>query len=104
MILEVFQGVTGFEWDRANIAHIANHNVLPDEAEEVFSDKDNIVEEDVEHSTVEKRFLIVGKTQEGRLLYQIFTRRGDNLRVISSRDINRKEVALYEKEVSRSKV
>ena len=104
MILEVFQGVTGFEWDRANIAHIANHKVLPDEAEEVFSDKDNIVEEDVEHSTVEKRFLIVGKTQEGRLLYQIFTRRGDNLRVISSRDINRKEVALYEKEVSRSKV
>jgi len=104
MILEVFQGVTGFEWDRANTAHIANHNVLPDEAEEVFSDKDNIVEEDVEHSTVEKRFLIIGKTQEGRLLYQIFTRRGNNLRVISSRDINRKEVALYEKEVSRTKV
>ncbi len=104
MELVIFKGVTGFEWDSANVKHIANHNVLPWEAEEVFSDKENALREDVEHSAVEKRFIIIGKTQEGRLLYQVFTRRGDRIRVISSRDINKKEVKLYEKETRRTKV
>lgn len=104
MDVDALRGVTGFEWDKANISHIAKHAVIADEAEEVFSDLDNVLDEDIEHSTVEKRFLIIGKTQEGRLLYQILTRRGDKIRVISSRDINKKEVALYEKEARRTKV
>ena len=78
--------------------------MTPDEAEDVFSDTNNALHEDVEHSTVEKRFLIISKTQEGRLLYQIFTIRGQMIRVVSSRDINRKEVALYEKKAGRTKV
>lgn len=93
-------GVIEFEWDEANIAHIAKHNVVPNEAEDVFFDENNIQDEDIEHSTVEKRFLIVGKTKRSRLLYQIFTIRGNKIRVISSRDINKKEVELYEKEIS----
>ena len=88
--------VAGFEWDEANIAHIARHNVTPEEAEEEFFDKDNALDEDIKHSTLEKRLIIIGKTQKGRLLYQIFTRRGDKIRVISSRDINKQELALYE--------
>jgi uncharacterized protein len=102
MNLDVLKGVIGFDWNEANIEHIAEHDVTPDEAEEVFSDEDNVLDEDIEHSIVEKRFLIIGKTEKGRLLYQIFTRRGDKIRVISSRDINKKEVHLYEKKVSRS--
>ena len=73
--------------------------MTPNEAEEVFSDEDNVLDEDIEHSIVEDRFLIIGKTDKGRLLYQIFTRRGDKIRVISSRDINKKEVHLYEKKL-----
>ena len=96
--------VAGFEWDEANIAHIARHNVTPEEAEEVFFDKDNALDEDIKHSTLEKRLIIIGKTQKGRLLYQIFTKRGDKIRVISSRDINKKEVILYEKAARRTKV
>lgn len=87
--------ITAFEWDEANIGHIARHNVLPEEAEEVFFDENNVQDEDVEHSTNEKRYLIIGKTKEGRLLYQIFTVRVKKIRVISSRDINKKEVQLY---------
>lgn len=98
------QSVTGFEWDRANTLHIARHKVLPEEAEEVFSDKDNVLDEDIEHSKTEERFLIIGKTGKGRLLYQIFTRRGNRIRIISSRDINRKEVWLYEEKTASSKV
>lgn len=102
--MSLLDGVTGFEWNEANIAHIARHNVAPEEAEEVFFDADNALDEDIKHSTVEKRFIIIGKTQKGRLLYQIFTRRGNKIRVISSRDINKKEVNLYEKAARRTKV
>ena len=91
-----------FGWDEANTGHIARHNVLPEEAEEVFFDENNVQDEDVEHSTDEKRYLIIGKTKEGRLLYQIFTVRVNKIRIISSRDINKKEVQLYEKKVSHS--
>lgn len=87
--------VLEFEWDEANIAHIAKHRVLPKESEEVFFDKDNVQDEDLEHSKFEKRSLIIGKTKKGRLLYQIFTIRGGKIRVISSRDINKREVYIY---------
>ncbi|MBI3577545.1 BrnT family toxin [Candidatus Gottesmanbacteria bacterium] len=98
----LLRDVTGFEWDEANTRHIANHNVTPEEAEQVFSDKNNVIIEDLKHSIIERRPLIVGKTQKGRLLYQVFTRRRNNMRVISSRDINRKEVNLYEKKARHS--
>ena len=96
--------VEGFDWDEANMAHIARHNVAPEEAEDVFFDKRNVIDEDIKHSGFEKRFLIIGKTQKGRLLYQIFTRRRNKIRIISSRGINEKEVKLYEKTVSSTKV
>jgi uncharacterized protein len=102
MEIDILEGVTGFAWDEGNIEHIAEHNVTPEAAEEIFSDPDNVFSEDMEHSTIEKRFLIIGKTEQGRLLYQIFTRRGESIRVISSRDINKKEVHLYEKKANRS--
>jgi len=105
MEIDILKGVAGFEWDTYNIAHIAEHDVLTSEAEEVFIDKNNVLDDDPEHSLTESRFLIIGKTKQKRLLYQIFTRRGDKIRVISSRDISKlKEVKLYEKETGRTKV
>jgi uncharacterized DUF497 family protein len=95
-------GVTGYDWDNANISHIAKHHVTPDEAEDVFFDEQNVLDDDVRHLSAEERFIIIDKTQKGRLLYQIFTRRGDKIRVISSRDINKKEVRLFEKTTDRS--
>lgn len=94
--------VVGFEWDDANIEHIAQHNVLPSEAEDLFFDTNNVLDKDIEHSISEDRFIIIGKTKEERLLYQIFTKRGNKIRVISARDINKKEVQLYEKKTRRS--
>lgn len=102
--MSFLDGVVGFEWDEANIAHIARHNVAPEEAEQVFFDANNALDEDIKHSTMEKRFVIIGKTEKGRLLYQVFTRRGNKIRVISARDINKKEVNLFEKATRRTKV
>ena len=102
MAVSKLKTVTTFEWDDVNIEHIARHNVTPAEAEEVFFDTKNVLDEDIEHSIAEDRFIIIGKTNKKRLLYQVFTRRGDKIRIISSRDINRKEVELYEEKTSRS--
>ena len=74
MNIYALRSVIGFDWNEANIKHIAEHDVTPEEAEEVFSDEDNVLDEDIEHSIVEKRFLIIGKTEKARLLYQIFTK------------------------------
>lgn len=106
MELDIFNDITGFEWDDGNISHIAVHNVLPNEAEEIFFDKNNLLDEDIKHSSVEeKRFIIIGKTKKRRILYQVFTLRNNNIRVISSRDIRkRKEMKLYEKETSNTEV
>jgi len=89
--------VTGFDWDEANISHIAKHNVTPAEAEELFFDLENVLDQDLEHSQSEQRLIIIGKTKEDRLLYQIYTTRGDRIRVISSRDLNKREFPLYKK-------
>ena len=97
-------GITEFDWDEANIAHISRHNVQPEEAEEIFFDKDNVQIEDVKHSMIEKRFIIIGKTEKDRILYQSFTKREKKIRVISSRNINKKEVGLYEKKARNTKV
>lgn len=102
MAIPDLSSIGGFEWDQANTSHIGRHKVTPTEAEEVFFDQRNVLDEDLKHSTVEKRFLIIGKTKKGRLLYQIFTIRGNKIRIISSRDLNKKEVSLYEKETSSS--
>lgn len=102
MALPKLAKITGFEWDEANIEHSAKHNVIPKEAEDVFFDKNNVLDEDIKHSTVEERFLIIGKTKKGRLLYQVFTIRKGKIRVISSRDINKKEVKIYEKKTDSS--
>jgi len=55
-------GVSGFEWDSANISHIAKHDVASEEAEDVFFDTKYVISEDIKHSTREKRFVVIGKT------------------------------------------
>ena len=102
MAVSKLKNVVGFEWDEANVEHISRHNVAPAEAEEIFFDINNVLNEDIKHSIAEDRFIIIGKTKEERLLYQIFTKRGNKIRVISARDINKKEVKLYEKKTRRS--
>ena len=47
MVIDVLEKVIGFEWDEGNIEHIEEHDVTPDEAEEVFSDTDNLLDEDI---------------------------------------------------------
>ena len=92
--------ITGFEWDNGNKRKNAKHNVAPAEAEQVFLDEPLIITPDVSHSGSEQRYRAIGKTDAGRLLTVIFTLcNNDTLfRVISARDMHRKERAIYEQE------
>lgn len=72
------------------------HNVEDKEAEEIFLDDGKVILKDKLHSEKEERFIILGKTKKDRLLYVVFTKRKQKIRIISVRDINKKEVYLYE--------
>lgn len=86
-----------FEWDKGNLKHIKKHNAVYTECEEVFSNKPLLVSRDEMHSTMEQRFQALGKTDKERLLFISFTIRENHIRIISARDLNKKEVNTYEK-------
>jgi uncharacterized DUF497 family protein len=86
-----------FEWNKGNKdKNWLKHKVKNEECEEIFFDKKKKILKDVLHSGKEKRFIILGKTKKERLLFVVFTIRNKKVRVISARDVNKKEVILYE--------
>jgi uncharacterized protein len=89
-----------FEWDEGNRdKNWVKHQVKQSEAEEVFFDADKKLAHDVLHSTAnESRYLPLGCTKAGRLLFVVFTIREKRVRVISARDAHKKERPLYEKQ------
>lgn len=88
-----------FHWDEGNRnKNWVKHKVSNFECEEVFQDAKRKIFGDRLHSGGEERFRIIGKTTMGRILFVVFTIRRKKIRIISARDLNRKEVCLYEKE------
>jgi len=92
-----FDNFVGFQWDQGNIdKNLINHNVENWESEQVFFNKPLLVLDDPKHSIPEKRWAAFGKTDADRFLIVIFTKRGDLTRVISARDMNKKERKFYD--------
>ena len=86
-----------FEWDEGNIKkNWERHRVSHIECEEIFLNRPIIVKKDEPHSTSEDRYFVLGKTDADRLLFIIFTLRSNKIRIISARDMNRKERNIYE--------
>ena len=88
----------GFEWDEDNSRKNEQHGVSMAEAEQVFFNSPLLILPDPRHSEAELRFHALGKTNEGRRLHITFTLRdaGQLIRVISARDMHRKERMIYE--------
>ncbi len=84
--------------DEANALKNDKHGVSLAEAEQVFFNAHLLLLYDVTHSKVEVRFHAMGKTDDQRLLHITFTLRaeGQKIRVISARDMHRKERKIYE--------
>ncbi len=91
--------VTGFDWDEGNSRKNADkHGVSQSEAEAIFFNEPLLLLEDARHSQTEARYHALGETDDARLLHITFTLRqgGTLIRVISARDMHRKERAIYE--------
>ena len=95
-----FARITGFVWDRGNALKNDRHGVTMLEAEQIFFFVPLIVTSDDRHSRTEPRFRALGQTLLGRRLAVIFTLRDDGtlIRVVSARDMHRKERAFYEQD------
>ena len=96
-IEEILTECTGFVWDDHNVEkNWAIHRVAFWECEEVFFNEPLMVAEDAKHSSAEQRFYALGQTNGGRLLFVVFTVRHNLIRVISARDMTRKEKKVYQ--------
>ncbi|MDY6950653.1 MAG: BrnT family toxin [Thermodesulfobacteriota bacterium] len=88
----------GFEWDEGNLLkNWEKHGVTAGECEQVFFNRPLIAGHDEKHSQKETRFFALGHTDSGRLLFVVFTIRNHLIRVISARNMNRKERKVYDK-------
>jgi uncharacterized DUF497 family protein len=85
--------IVGFEWDAGNERKNDKHGVSMAEAEQVFFNAPLFVLDDAAHSQSESRFHALGQSDDGRQLHLTFTlrRSGELIRVISARDMHRKE-------------
>jgi uncharacterized DUF497 family protein len=90
--------IEGFDWDAGNARKNERHGVSQAEAEEVFFDAVLLVFADAAHSQSEPRFHGLGASAAARLLHVTFTLRQDatRIRIISARDMSRKERTVYE--------
>lgn len=87
----------GFDWDRVNIdKNWLNHEVSPAECEQLFFNRPLVIQDDIAHSETERRFFALGKTDSNRTLFLVFTVRNNLIRVISARDMSRKERKVYD--------
>ena len=91
--------VGGFDWDEGNSRKSAEkHDVSQAEAEQALLNEPLLIVRDEKHSDNEARFNALGHTDDGRRLHVTFTLRAEGtlIRVISARDMHRKERAVYE--------
>lgn len=86
----------GFDWDEGNRdKNWISHQVTTVECEEVFFNLPILLQPDPTHSHTEARYYALGQTNAGRQLFIAFTIRNDNIRVISAREMSRKERRVY---------
>ena len=93
--------VTGFDWDAGNERKsVEKHDVSQAEAEQVFFNYPLLLLQDARHSNMETRFHALGTTNGGRQLHITFTLRREKtlVRVISARDMHRKERLAYDQD------
>lgn len=102
-LLEDLQGCTGFDWDEGSSGkNWSLHRVSDAESEEVFFNQPLILRSDRRHSGSEARLYALGRTERDRWLLVAFTIRGQLIRVISARDMNKRESRKYAEEIKRN--
>ncbi len=87
-----------FEWDASKArVNLSKHAISFDEAKTVFDDPLYVDFYDPDHSDDEERYIIIGQSQQGRLLFVSYAESRNRTRLISAREATRREKATYEK-------
>jgi len=90
-----------FEWDGNKAAlNVAKHRVSFEEALTVFSDPLARIFLDQDHSLEEQREIIVGHSVPGHLLVVCFAAQGERVRILSARELTRRERQDYEENIT----
>jgi uncharacterized DUF497 family protein len=85
-----------FEWDENKAAqNLVKHGVSFEEAMTVFGDPLSDTFNDPDHSTNERRFIIIGISEKGRMLIVAHAEE-KAIRIISAREPTRGEREFYE--------
>lgn len=92
----------GFEWDEGNSEkNWIRHRISKNECEEVFFNRPIFTTEDTKHSENERRFYVLGQTDAKQRLFISFTIRKNKIRVISARDMSKKERQVFNEKIKR---
>ena len=95
----------GFDWDEGNSNknwHL--HEVTDGECEDVFFNLPLIIASDKKHSNNESRLFALGRTDAERWLFIAFTIRNKLIRVISARDMTKREERIYAEKIKRDSI
>ncbi|HID82801.1 MAG TPA: BrnT family toxin [Chromatiales bacterium] len=96
MSLDILKDCIGFQWDDGNSEkNWISHQVTKSECEQIFFNQPLVIEDDERHSKAEKRYYSLGKTDGERKLFVVFTVRDNLIRIISARDMSKKEREVY---------
>ena len=82
-----------FDWDAANVAHIARNGITPDECEEAYWNGPMVIE--VQERKRERRRLCLGETHAARLLTFVITERKDKIRFVTAHPMHTKQREIY---------
>jgi uncharacterized protein len=93
---KTFDQFSGFQWDEGNLdKNLIRHQVENWECEQIFFNRPLVVLDDPRHSVSEKRWVAFGKTDNDRFLVVVYTQRKNLIRIISARDMNKRERLFY---------
>ncbi len=89
----VYTPAVMFDWDEHNIEHVAEHDFDPDSVEDAFYNRN--VPAPAYNVPGEKRYALIGATDAGRIVYVVYVRRKDKIRVVTARDATLSEKRRY---------
>ena len=99
---DILESCEGLDWDEANSdKNWLKHKVSKIECEQVFFNSPLVIADDEKHSESERRWFLLGRTDMDRKLYVVFTLRKNLIRVISARNMSKKERELYDEKIKK---
>ncbi|WP_373100584.1 MULTISPECIES: BrnT family toxin [Pasteurellaceae] len=88
--------IEGFEWDKHKAEiNERKHGINFNEAITVFYDDNALLIPDPDHSFLEERFLLLGRSEKSNVLVVVHCERDNNIRIISARKATKREINQY---------